>query len=158
MRWKHWCAWFSFQSCIPGFKGHPLLLRLRIGSQVSWRFSYEGFFYESDGLIALLSTYIRSWTFTLNRVPFLLCSQLSWLYFCIKNWNATSQQSLNEALLRDTSDTVLLKSWHSSHITPLVTSSPGIHHPVSWGTFQRQRLLAVLRNFPQNKLFSSCCL
>lgn len=158
MRWKHWCDWSAFQSCVPGFKGHPLVLRLRMGSQLSWRFPSEGFSYEADSLSALLSTYVRSLAFTLVRVAFLLSAQLSWLYLCSKNWNAVSQQSLDEALLRDMAGTVLLKSRHGSYITPLITSSPGAHHPVPWGIFQQQWLLAVLRNFPQKRLFSCCCL
>lgn len=124
-----------------------------------WAVRYlEGFSYGADGLSALLSTYIRSLAFTLIRVAFLLCSQLSWLYLCSKNCNAISQQSLDEAFLRDMAGTVLLKSRRSSYITPLITSSPGTHHPVSCWTFQQQRLFAVLRNFPQKRLFSCCCL
>lgn len=37
MRWKRWCAWSSFQSCIPDFKGYPLVWRLRMGSWISGR-------------------------------------------------------------------------------------------------------------------------
>lgn len=37
MRLKCWCAWSSFQSCIPGFKGYPLVWRLRMGSWIPGR-------------------------------------------------------------------------------------------------------------------------
>lgn len=98
MRRKHWCAWSSFQSCIPGFKGHPLVLRLRVGSQLPWSFPSEGFSYEADCLSALLSRHVRSLTFTPTRVAFFLCSQLSCLYLCSlqcgRSRNASSQQDL----------------------------------------------------------------
>lgn len=153
MRWKHWCAWSLFQSCNPGFKGHSLVLRL------TWAVRYlEVFSYGADSLSALLKTYIRTLVFPLVRVAF--CCVHNWAGFISaeEKWNATSQQSLDEALLRDMAGTILVKSKQSSYITPLMTSSPGTHHPVSWGTLQQQRLLAVLRNFPQKRLISCCCL
>lgn len=116
----------------------------------------EGFSFGGESLSAFLSTYVRSLAFTLIRVASLLW--LSWLYLCHKNWNAISLQSLDEALPRHMTGTVLPKSRWSSNITPLITSSPATRHPVSWGPFQQQRLLAVLRSFPQKGLFSCCCL
>lgn len=109
--------------------------------------------------VCLLFERIRSFTlaFTLIKVDFLLCSQLSWLSLCRKNWNAISQESLNKALPRHMTGSVLLKSRCSSCITPLITSSPGTHHPFSWGPFQQQRLLAVLRSFTKKRLFSYWC-
>lgn len=129
MRWKHWCAWTSFQSCVPGFKGHPLAFRPRMVSQMSWRV-----FLWADSLSALLNTYIRSLAFTLLRAAFLLCSQVSWLYLCSKIWNVISQQSLDEALLRDVPGTVLLRVGAAAtshhllhlHLAPTFTTPPSL--------------------------------
>lgn len=102
---------------------------------------------------ALLSTYVRSLAFTLVRVAFLLSAQLSWLYLCSKNWNAVSQQSLDEALLRDMAGTVLLKSRH------ITTSHHSLHLHLAHTTqslgeyFNSKGYLQFLETFPRRGCF-----
>ena len=135
----------------PRIQRPPFGLEAEDGPSDIWRVFLWGW------LSAFLCTYVRSLAFALTKVAF--CCIHSWAdYLCSKNWNAISQQSLDAALLRDMAGTVLLKTRCSNYITPFITSSPGTHNPVSWWTFQQKWLLAVLRNFPQKRLFSCCCL